>query len=81
MMEILKGILLVAQAILSFVFIFLIMTQTSKNEGFGTIGVQAPTNFKGKPGYEERMKLYTRNLGISWILLAILTAWVSGKVG
>jgi preprotein translocase subunit SecG len=60
---ILEGIL----ALLSLTLIALVATQTSKNEGFGTIGVPAPTNFKGKPGYEERMKLYTRYVAIAWI--------------
>lgn len=75
-MEIVKGILLVIQALLSIVFIYLVTTNSSKNEGFGTIGVQTPTNFKGKPGYEERMQLYTRNIAIGWIALGSVVAIV-----
>ena len=61
--------LLVLEAIVSLSLIILMVTQTSKNEGFGTIGVQTPTNFKGKPGFEERLQQYTRNLAITWFVL------------
>ena len=76
----LKDFLLVLQGIVSLGFLLLIASQTSKNEGFGTIGVQTPQNFKGKPGYEERMQMYTRNVGISWFVLAIVVAAVSAHV-
>lgn len=73
-MEVIRIVLLVIQGLISAVFIFLVATQTSKNEGFGTIGVQTPANFKGMPGYEERMQKYTRNLGIAWFAVAVLVA-------
>jgi protein translocase SecG subunit len=66
-MQIIKIVMEVVLTILSIILITLVATQTSKNEGFGTIGVPTPTNFKGKPGYEERMKLYTRYIAIAWI--------------
>jgi protein translocase SecG subunit len=73
----LKGFLIFVQGVISLVLILLVMTQTSKNEGFGTIGVQTPTNFKGKPGFEERMHTYTRNLAIAWMALGIVVAFVA----
>lgn len=71
-----KIILLIIQGLISLAFLLLIASQSSKNEGFGTIGVQTPQNFKGKPGYEERMQMYTRNLGITWFVLAMVVAAV-----
>jgi len=66
-MHIVMIIFQVMLALLSVMLVVLVATQSSKNEGFGTIGVPTPTNFKGKPGYEERMKLYTRYIAIAWL--------------
>jgi len=73
-MVVVYNILLVLEALTSIALVILMVTQTSKNEGFGTIGVQTPTNFKGKPGFEERLQMYTRNLAVGWIVLSFLVA-------
>lgn len=67
-------ILLVFQALISIMLVVLVMSQPTKNEGLtGTIGNNATgANFKGKPGYEERMQGYTRQLGIAWFVISIL---------
>ena len=67
-------ILLVFQGLISVALVFLVMSQTSKNDGLtGTIGNnQTGANFKGKPGFEERLQGYTRSLGISWFVVSIL---------
>lgn len=67
-------ILLVFQALISIALVLLVMSQPTKNEGLtGTIGNNATgANFKGKPGYEERMQGYTRQLGIAWFVISIL---------
>ncbi len=67
-------ILLVFQALISIMLVALVMSQPTKNEGLtGTIGNNATgANFKGKPGYEERMQGYTRQLGIAWFVVSIL---------
>ena len=67
-------ILLVFQALISVALVLLVMSQPTKNEGLtGTIGNNATgANFKGKPGYEERMQGYTRQLGIAWFVVSIL---------
>ena len=79
-MEYVKIALLVIQGLVSLGFLLLVASQSSKNEGFGTIGVQTPQNFKGKPGYEERMQMYTRNVAITWFVLAIAVAIVFAHV-
>lgn len=67
-------ILLVFQALISIALVLLVMSQPTKNEGLtGTIGNNVTgANFKGKPGYEERMQGYTRQLGIAWFVISIL---------
>lgn len=80
-MQVVLVILYVMEALVSVSLIVLMVTQTSKNEGFGTIGVQTPTNFKGKPGFEERLQQYTRNLAITWFVLGIVVAAVGNRVG
>ena len=72
-MNAIQIILLVLQSIISIALILLVMSQTTKNEGLtGTIGGNVSANFKGKPGYEERMQNYTRYTGISWFVVSIL---------
>ena len=73
-MNAIQIILLVLQALISIALVLLVMSQPTKNEGLtGTIGNNATgANFKGKPGYEERMQGYTRYLGISWFVISIL---------
>ena len=66
-------ILLVLQALISIALVLLVMSQTTKNEGLtGTIGGNVSANFKGKPGFEERLQNYTRYVGISWFVVSIL---------
>ncbi len=71
-----QTVLLVLQLLISVVFILIVMSQTTKNEGLsGTIGGNISPNFKGKPGFEERLQGYTRYLGIAWFVVAIVTGF------
>ena len=70
--QVIQGVLLVFQALISIALILLVMSQTSKNEGLtGTIGGNVSANFKGKPGFEERLKNYTRYIGVAWFVVSI----------
>lgn len=72
-----QGALLFVQFVIGIGLILIVLSQTSKNEGLtGSIGGNLPSNFKGKPGYEERLKMYTRNLGIAWFVVSILVGIV-----
>ena len=72
-MNAIQIILLVVQALISIGLIVIVAIQTSKNEGLtGTIGGNVSANFKGKPGYEERLQSYTQMLGIGWFVVSIL---------
>lgn len=69
-----QTLLLIVQLIISIAFILIVMSQTTKNEGLtGTIGGNISPNFKGKPGFEERLQGYTRYLGIAWFVVGIIT--------
>ncbi len=71
-MNALRIILLALQALTSLALIILVTTQTTKNEGLtGTIGGQTSANFKGKPGYEERLQMITRNVAIAFFAISI----------
>ncbi len=68
-------ILLIVQALISLTLVGLVMSQTTKNEGLtGTIGGNISANFKGKPGFEERLQMYTRNTAIAFGVISILVA-------
>ena len=72
-MNAIQIILLILQALISIAFVLIVMSQTTKNEGLtGTIGGNVSANFKGKPGFEERLQGYTRYLGIAWFAVSIL---------
>ena len=72
-MNAIQIILLILQGLISIAFILIVMSQTTKNEGLtGTIGGNVSANFKGKPGFEERLQTYTRYLGIAWFAISIL---------
>ncbi len=72
-MNAIQIILLVVQALISIGLVVIVAIQTSKNEGLtGTIGGNVSANFKGKPGYEERLQSYTQMLGIGWFVVSIL---------
>ncbi len=72
-MNAIQVILLILQALISIAFVLIVMSQTTKNEGLtGTIGGNVSANFKGKPGFEERLQGYTRYLGIAWFAVSIL---------
>jgi protein translocase SecG subunit len=68
-------ILLVLQGLVSIALIALVMSQTTKNEGLtGTIGGNISANFKGKPGFEEHLKMYTQNVAIAFGVISFLVA-------
>ncbi|MBV9851016.1 MAG: preprotein translocase subunit SecG [Armatimonadetes bacterium] len=72
-MNVIQGMLLFVEAVISIAFIVIVMSRTTKNEGLtGSIGSPMPANFKGKPGFEERMQSWTLYLGSAWFLVAIL---------
>ncbi len=74
-MSALKIVLLVLQFAISLAFILIVMSQTTKNEGLtGTIGGNVSANFKGKPGFEERLQGYTRYLGVAWFVISAIVA-------
>jgi len=68
-------ILLVLQGLVSLALVGLVMSQTTKNEGLtGTIGGNVSANFKGKPGFEERLQGYTRGTAIAFGVISIVVA-------
>jgi protein translocase SecG subunit len=72
-MNVIQILLLLVQGLISVGLIVLVMSHTSKNEGLtGTVGNNMPANFKGKPGFEERMQDWMRNLAIAWFVVGIL---------
>lgn len=72
-MNIIQIILLILQSLVSIALVIIVISQTTKNEGLtGSIGGQVSSNFKGKPGFEERLQGWTRILAISWIVVSIL---------
>jgi len=72
-MNALQIILLILQALISIAFVLIVMSQTTKNEGLtGTIGGNVSANFKGMPGFEEKLQGYTRYLGVAWFAVSIL---------
>jgi len=73
-MEIVKDILLFIQALISLALIFVVATQTTKNEGLtGNIGGPVTSSFKGKPGIEEQIRKITVYISVAWFVVSIIT--------
>lgn len=81
-MPYLSTIFSVLSVIASLLFIVIIAVQTSKNEGLtGSIGAPVAATFKGKPGREEILQKYTRNLAIIWIVVTLIAAAFASRMG
>lgn len=62
--------------------ITLVMSQTTKSEGLtGTIGGKMSSSFRGKPGMDEKLSLFTRYAAISFFILTALVYYVHTHVG
>jgi protein translocase SecG subunit len=69
----LKLPLMILQGLVSIVLIGLIASRTTKNEGLsGSIGGPSVSNFKGKPGMEEKIAMITQRVGIAWFAIGVL---------
>lgn len=74
-MHILVNFLVAAEVLLSLILIALITSQTSKSEGLGgSIGGATSSNFRFKPGFEERLDSITRNFAVAWMVTCLLIA-------
>lgn len=62
--------------------ITLVMSQTTKSEGLtGTIGGKMSSSFRGKPGVDEKLSLFTKYAAISFMILTALVYYVHTHVG
>lgn len=53
------------------------MLQTTKSEGLtGTIGGKMSSSFRGKPGADEKLSLFTKYSAISFMVLTALVYYV-----
>lgn len=70
-------ILTVLQLVSAAALIILVMSQTTKSEGLtGTIGGKMSSSFRGKPGADEKLSLFTKVSAISFMVLTALVYYV-----
>jgi len=61
--------------------IVLVMSQTTKSEGLsGTIGGKMSSSFRGRPGIDEKLSLFTKYAAISFMVLTALVYYVHTHV-
>lgn len=81
-MVVIKIILTVFQLLSAIAIITLVMSQTTKSEGLtGTIGGKMSSSFRGKPGADEKLSLFTRYAAISFMVLTGLVYYLHIKFG
>jgi preprotein translocase subunit SecG len=69
-------ILLIVNIIMSISLIALVMLQTTKSEGLsGTIGGKAQSTFRGKPGWDDKLNLYTKYAAGTWLVTSLIVAY------
>ena len=57
--------------------IALVMLQTTKSEGLtGTIGGKMSSSFRGKPGVDEKLSLFTKYAAIFFMVLTALVYYI-----
>lgn len=77
-MDLLKTLFFAITILTSIVLIAVVMSQTTKSEGLsGTIGGKAQSAFRGKPGLEDKLNLYTKYAAVGWMLSALFYAIIN----
>lgn len=77
-----KIILTVFQLLSAIALITLVMSQTTKSEGLtGTIGGKMSSSFRGKPGADEKLSLFTKVSAIAFMVLTGLVYYIHVKFG
>lgn len=72
-----KHILLFINILTSVFLIGVVMSQTTKSEGLtGTIGGKAQSTFRGKPGLDDKLNLWTKYAAVGWMVSSLLVAYV-----
>jgi preprotein translocase subunit SecG len=75
--EVVKTILLAINILTSLFLVGVVMSQTTKSEGLtGTIGGKAQSSFRGKPGMDDKLNLWTKYAAVGWMLTSLLVALV-----
>lgn len=72
-----KGLFIGLQVISAVFLIIVVMSQATKSEGLsGTIGGKAESEFKGIPGYEERLGEITKWSAIGFMVMSAILTYV-----
>lgn len=81
MVAAIRIILIVFQFLSAVALIVLVMSQTTKSEGLsGTIGGKMSSSFRGRPGIDEKLSLFTKYAAISFMVLTALVYYVHTHV-
>ncbi len=81
-MTALRIIFTLLQLLSAVALITLVMSQTTKSEGLtGTIGGKMSSSFRGKPGMDEKLSLFTRYAAISFMVLTALVYYLYAHAG
>lgn len=76
-----RVIITVFQLLSAAALIILVMSQTTKSEGLsGTIGGKMTSSFRGKPGADEKLSLFTKYSAISFMVLTALVYYLHLKL-
>ncbi|MHB0999367.1 MAG: preprotein translocase subunit SecG [Armatimonadota bacterium] len=80
-MNIISVILSAVQLLSAVLLIFFVMSQTTKSEGLtGTIGGKMASSFRGKPGWDDKMSIYTKWSAIIFGISSMLVYLVSTRI-
>jgi protein translocase SecG subunit len=82
-MEWLYYIVRFLQFVISIALIIIVVSQTHKAEGLGTAvgGASQGSSFRGRAGHEEIINKYTVWLATAFMVINIISFWLSEKVG
>ena len=76
-------IVLFLQFVISLGLIVIVIMQTHKAEGLGTAvgGASQGSSFRGRAGHEEIINKYTAWLAIAFMIISVISFYLSEQVG
>lgn len=73
----LLNIVYIVQLVICGVLIWLVMSRSGKDQGLGALGGGSQPTSRFKPGFEQRLDDFTRNIAIAFMVVCLLSAYLN----
>ena len=80
-MHVFRIILLMLFLLVSVTLIALVVSQTSRSEGLGSVGGSSGPSLRGRAGLDEKLSEYTKYCAFAFMVLAVVLYLLNQKFG